>query len=57
MPCQFLKTEGKGIFSKGVKKCAILGTTIPDVRVTKYCENDWFGCEAFRDEMSSDNKK
>lgn len=32
------------------------GTAIPEIRVTKYCEGDFFGCEIFREEMSKEKK-
>lgn len=54
--CSFLKIEGGGFFAKGERKCMILGTAIPEIRVTKYCEGDFFGCEIFREEMSKEKK-
>lgn len=54
--CSYLKEGKKGIFKKECDKCMILGTTIPEIRVVKYCEGDFFACEVFREEMAKDKK-
>jgi hypothetical protein len=56
--CSFLK-EGKkgGLFSKEEPhKCSVLGTTIPEMRETKYCRGDFFACEIFTNEMKKESK-
>lgn len=54
--CSFFKAGKRGIFSSEDHKCHAIGTTIPEVRVTKHCQGDFFGCEIFRDEMGKEKK-
>jgi hypothetical protein len=50
--CQFLEEPKKTIFgSSGQARCKILGTTIPEVRLARYCKGDFFSCEVFRESM------
>lgn len=56
--CSFYKRGKSGLFSaKEPDKCASLGTTIPELRVTKYCCGDFFECDIFKEEMSKKGGK
>lgn len=50
--CSFYKKGKSGFFSsKEPDKCAVIGTTIPEMRVTKNCCGDFFECDIFKEEM------
>lgn len=54
--CSYLRKGKKGIFKqKECDKCSAVGTNVPDVRVIKYCEGDFFACEIFRQEASKED--
>ena len=55
--CSYYKRGSKPLFgTKESDKCSAIGTTIPDVRVTKYCTGDFFECEIFQTQMGKKEK-
>ena len=59
MACSFFRGgKPRGLFNPGEEsKCIVLGTTIPDIRKTKFCEGDFFECKVLREEMQKKGKE